>query len=112
MDIIRRNILICRSDELAAGQSKTFPFGGSLGIAYNHDGRIVAYVNRCTHMGGQVSQCAPERFRCHQHQAEFDARTGERISGQAPPGSFLRPIDVVVEDGSVYALLEIVDDFG
>jgi len=111
MDVIRRKILISKIESLPAGKSAGFQFGGVKGIAYNDGGMIKAYVNRCTHMGGVVAQCGDAMFRCGMHHAEFDARTGARLAGQAPEGSFLKPIDVVIEDGCAFAILEIVDEF-
>ncbi len=107
---IRRKVLVAREGEIRDGSSSTFAYGPRKGIAVNRDGTLRAYVNACTHMGGTTELCG-NVLRCRMHQAEFDPATGERLAGQAPEGTRLAPIDVFVEDGNVYAMLELHDDF-
>ena len=108
--MIRRTLTVCRVQDLKPGHATSFQFGGSNGIAYNDAGTIKAYVNRCTHMGGTVDLKGPI-LRCRQHFAEFDPRTGMRVSGQAPEGTGLTPIKLEVEGDQVLAILEIEDEF-
>lgn len=111
MSVIRKKILVCNKGELRPGETRSFEFGGSKGIAFSDEGHVVAYINRCTHMGGPVSPCGGCTLKCSFHGAEFDARTGARVSGEAPEGTFLKPIELVTEDGAIYAILELVDEF-
>lgn len=108
-----RKLLVAKINEVPVGRTKHFRFGYAEGIAYNDRGVIKAYVNRCTHMGGQVDLVADRPrpvLRCRWHAAEFDPATGQAICGQAPQGSVLTPIQLVEENGQVLAVLELPDD--
>ncbi|MBE7525563.1 Rieske 2Fe-2S domain-containing protein [Patescibacteria group bacterium] len=122
MNILRKKILIATLSELPEGASKSFAFGGSAGIAYNHRGKIVAFLNRCTHMGGAVELKhevgngelggRSRVLSCRWHGAEFDAESGQRLCGEAPEGSALKPIEIEQDGERLFAILEIVDEFG
>ncbi len=104
---------IAKVGEIGVGRTKSFRFGVSEGIAYNDRGTIKAYVNRCTHMGGPVALCQSEGkdvLRCRWHQAEFSPETGTAIEGEAPQGTMLAPIEVIEENGSLFATLTLPDD--
>ena len=107
---IRRQLPVCKVGEIPEGRTHSFRFGHASGIAYNDCGTIKAYVNRCTHMGGLVELCGEKTFRCRWHKAEFDACTGRVLCGEAPAGSLLAPIELLIEDDHVYAVLELPDD--
>ncbi len=110
MSIIRK-LFIADEGAIPLGRTQTFRCGTSNGIAYNDAGIVKAYINRCTHMGGPVELIlAKQVFRCRWHQAEFDPKTGEAIQGEAPQGTRLTQLQTVVEEGKLYALLEIPDD--
>ncbi|MFZ2803752.1 MAG: Rieske (2Fe-2S) protein [Patescibacteria group bacterium] len=104
-----KRIPVAKVGEVAVGRTKTFRFGFQNGIAYNDAGVLKAYVNACTHMGG-TTELAGSVLRCCRHAAEFHPATGERLSGQAPEGSRLTPIELVVEGDTVFALLELAPD--
>jgi Rieske Fe-S protein len=65
---------------------------------------VVAFSQKCTHLGCVVFYEADEdRWHCPCHEGNFDARTGEVVSG--PPVRPLGRIDVEVrDDGAVWAL--------
>lgn len=108
---ITRRIPIAKLGEIMHGSTHVFSFGpATKGIAYNKDGVIRAYVNRCTHMGGPVDLHQGQTLRCRWHGADFDPCTGAAIAGEAPAGTFLKPIDVLEENGMLYAVLELPDD--
>jgi nitrite reductase/ring-hydroxylating ferredoxin subunit len=116
--MITRKLPVGRIADIPPGTTKSFRFGVSDGIAYNDDGVLKAYVNRCTHMGGMVvlkkgpgSGCEGCVFRCVRHFAEFDPSSGERLSGEAPEGTALMPIELVIEGEEVFAKLELKEDF-
>ena len=106
-----KKVFIAKVGEIPDGRVKSFHYGTVQGIAYNDSGSVKAYVNFCTHAGGPVRMCEKGTFKCDWHEAEFDPRTGERLCGEAPEGSKLKPIEIVVEDGSLFALIEIKDEF-
>ena len=110
MAIVRR-IEICAVGNLPPGSTQSFSFGpATKGIAYNRGGVIKAYVNRCTHMGGPVELHKGETLRCRWHGADFDPCTGAAIDGQAPSGTFLKPIEILEEHGTLFAVLELPED--
>ncbi|QQR60801.1 Rieske 2Fe-2S domain-containing protein [Candidatus Uhrbacteria bacterium] len=102
---------ICAIGELAPGSTRAFSFGpATKGIAYNRDGVIKAYVNRCTHMGGPVELHGGGTFRCRWHGADFDPCTGAAVDGQAPEGTFLKAIEIIEENGQLFGVLELPED--
>jgi nitrite reductase/ring-hydroxylating ferredoxin subunit len=109
--LIVRRIPIAKVGEIVPGSTKAFSFGpATKGIAYNREGVLRAYVNRCTHMGGPVELCTSGSFKCRWHGAEFDPCTGAAIDGEAPEGTFLKPIEILEENGQLYAVLELPED--
>lgn len=106
----QRRIPVGSLESIPVGRVKHFSYGIRKGIVYNDQGTLRAYINFCTHMGGLTDLAANGRLRCCRHFAEFDPRTGERVLGQAPEGTRLTPIELVVEDGQAYAILEIKTD--
>lgn len=102
---------MAKAGEIPHGSTKHFSFGpATKGIAYNRDGVLRAYVNRCTHMGGPVELHDTGIFRCRWHGASFDPCTGAAVDGEAPEGTFLKPIELIEENGQVFAVLELPDD--
>ncbi len=110
---ITRKLPVARVGEVTAGRTKSFSFGHLQGIAYHDGTALKAYVNKCTHMGGPVELKTIKgvpTFRCRWHEADFNPATGEAIQGQAPMGTMLTPIKLVVEGEQVFAMLELPDD--
>jgi len=108
---MKKRVLIAGVGEIREGTVKTFHYGQWKGIAYNDAGEIKAYRNVCTHAGAQVRLCAKGTLQCELHEAEFDPKSGKRICGEAPEGSRLTPIEVILDQESIYAEVEIVDEF-
>lgn len=103
---------VARLGEIPIGSAKSFRYGVKNGIAFNDNGTIIAYENFCTHSGGQLDlHQASCQFVCRWHGACFDVRSGERLSGQAPEKSRLKPISLVEEQGMILAILELNEDF-
>jgi nitrite reductase/ring-hydroxylating ferredoxin subunit len=108
---IRRHVFIANVGTIADGKSVSFSYGHGKGIAVNRGGVIKAYVNSCTHMGGPLEIAdGGTVFRCRWHQSYFSAETGEAIEGQAPRGTWLKPIEIVVEGDRLMGVLEFPDD--
>lgn len=98
--------------------------GVEVGIFHRGEGRLVAYENRCPHMGGPVCQgklynrvdellqpdkksiglrFAPERhIVCPWHGYEFNLDTGCHPGKQSIR---LRPVKIETRDGNVYVSL-------
>jgi len=66
------------------------------------DGRVRAFMNVCTHLGGPLQLAADgNTFQCQWHQACFDAQSGKALRGPAAPDSRLMRLPIKVEDGWV-----------
>ncbi len=68
------------------------------------DNEIVAFSQKCTHLGCVVYyEHDTERWHCPCHEGNFEARTGNVVSG--PPTRALGRIDLEVrDDGMIWAL--------
>jgi nitrite reductase/ring-hydroxylating ferredoxin subunit len=84
------------------GQAAEVDFFGRPVLVLRTGGRVRAFMNICTHLGGPL-QLAPDglRLQCQWHQACFDARTGRATGAPARPDSRLIRLPVKVEDGQV-----------
>jgi len=72
-------------------------------IVLLENGKPRAFANVCMHHGGPL-ELDGEHFTCQWHGAQYDARTGLRISGPAKPNARLIMLPTRVEDGMlVYA---------
>ncbi len=71
------------------------------------ESRVVAFSQQCTHLGCVVYfESEENRWHCPCHEGNFDAVTGDVISG--PPTRPLGRIDVEVRsDGMIWALAEV-----
>lgn len=64
---------------------------------------VLGFSQKCTHLGCVVYyQPDEQRWHCPCHEGNFDAVTGQVVSG--PPTRPLGRIDVEVRDGAVWAL--------
>lgn len=107
---------IAKSSDLAEGGLLRFqtPWEGKSASAFliRVDGRVRAFLNRCTHREVELDLGAnrffhpaePNTLLCRAHGATFDARTGACASGMCPEGSSLAPIPVEEIDGVIYRL--------
>ena len=110
---MERKILVATNGEVPVGRTKSFRFGPHAAIAFNDQGVLKAYVNRCTHMGGPVELKEKKgclTLRCRWHEAEFSPCTGEAIEGEAPQGTRLTPIELTQEGESLYATFRASED--
>ena len=104
-----RKVHVAKAGEIGE-RAVSFHFGPIKGIAFKRGEICKAYVNRCTHMGGPVDFCHEGTLRCGWHGADFDPDTGAAIQGQAPAGTILKAVELVEENGMIFALLELPDD--
>ena len=105
--------LICRSDELQeAGKGLRFEIerGGERlpAFAVRHCGRVLAYLNRCAHVGVELDWMPGEFFDesglylvCATHGATYEPATGRCIYGPCR-GESLTAIDILELNGRVY----------
>ncbi len=95
-----RRVTAAKKDELAPGQSKTFPFGSQPGILIRDaDGNYRALSAVCTHLGCTVQYRAGDRvIWCPCHNGVYDLE-GRNVSG--PPPAPLERYVVHVEGSDV-----------
>jgi nitrite reductase/ring-hydroxylating ferredoxin subunit len=88
--------------QVSEGKTSEVDFFGRSVLVLRTDGRVRAYMNVCTHLGGPL-QLSPDgaSFQCQWHQACFDARTGQATGAPARADSRLIRLPVKVEDGQV-----------
>jgi Rieske Fe-S protein len=94
-------------DEVEVGGTYlfTYPADDDPAILLRLDERsVVAFSQKCTHLGCVVYYVADaEQWHCPCHEGNFDAVTGDVVSG--PPPRPLGRIDVEVrDDGQIWAL--------
>lgn len=95
--------MVCKVSELATGRMKSFQLGPRKALVVNTGDGFKAYYNFCTHMGGPLKVCG-EKFCCLWHHSEFDIKTGARLTGQAPPGTALATLPIVIEGEDIFVL--------
>jgi nitrite reductase/ring-hydroxylating ferredoxin subunit len=107
---------VARVGELVHGRSKKFTIrrGGfeSEALLINYHGELLAYVNRCPHIGISLDWVDNQFFTvdqrylmCANHGAVFEPPTGECIWGPCL-GASLESIPVEIEGEQVFACLE------
>lgn len=94
------NFLIGR-DELAIEKAVHFIHKGKKAILLYNEGEIKAFENICTHKGGPL-KLESDKLLCQWHGALFDSKTGMAVTGPAPSGSKLTPINLREQDGKIY----------
>lgn len=95
---------VCKKDEIPVGGTRAFVIQGSTIpyiLIHLENGDFKAYEQKCTHLSCSVFY-KPETgiIHCPCHEGNFDANTGEVISG--PPPRALPKLDVVFKDNDIY----------
>jgi len=93
-------IEVARADELWDGDLVGRRVAGHKVLLVRVEGVVRAYVDRCPHLGVELSQGALQGcvLTCHAHHYQYDVRTGRGVN---PEGVQLTPLPVRVEDGRV-----------
>jgi nitrite reductase/ring-hydroxylating ferredoxin subunit len=88
--------------QVREGQMSEVDFFGRSVLVLRNDGRVRAYVNVCTHLGGPL-RLSPDgvSLQCQWHQACFDARNGQATCAPARSDSRLIRLPIKVEDGQI-----------
>jgi nitrite reductase/ring-hydroxylating ferredoxin subunit len=84
--------------EIPEDGTLTVDFFGREVLVYKVDGNPRAVANVCAHLGGPLHRCG-DRFVCAWHEAEFDIRSDERVSGPARRDSRLMVLPTIVRNG-------------
>lgn len=87
--------------DVKEGQQLEIDFFGRPLLLTRKDGRVYAYVNVCTHVGGPVKRDG-DTLLCTWHGSTFDVDTGKALTPPAPPGSKLVALPIKVKDGKVF----------
>ncbi|MCY4046626.1 MAG: non-heme iron oxygenase ferredoxin subunit [Candidatus Dadabacteria bacterium] len=93
---------IADSSEIAPGEIKSFTVGFDEVAVCNVDGRMCAFIDRCTHQDLPLSDgdLSGGVVTCAYHGAQFNVETGEALC--MPATEPLETVEVRVENGSVF----------
>ncbi|MBS1253843.1 MAG: Cytochrome b6-f complex iron-sulfur subunit [Anaerolineales bacterium] len=96
-------VLVGTLTDIPPGQAEVLPINDKPVIVVNtQDNQVRAFSAICTHLGCVCEWEDRRQFiLCPCHDGRFNALTGAVISG--PPPSPLPSVEVVVEDGDIYA---------
>ncbi len=96
-------------DDLWAGEKLGVSVRGRQVLLLNLDGRIVAFEDRCPHLGLALShgELDGERLVCTGHRWEYDVSTGAGIN---PVSARLTPLRVVVECETIFVDVATLED--
>ncbi|EMR73433.1 ferredoxin subunit of nitrite reductase and ring-hydroxylating dioxygenase [Thaumarchaeota archaeon SCGC AB-539-E09] len=74
---------IATVDEISIGEMKSFLIKNKEILIVNVDGEFFAMDNRCSHMGGNLSEGTLEGdvVVCPRHGSRFNVRNGEAVKG-------------------------------
>lgn len=101
-----RKIFVGKIEEAAPGKIKRFKLGFRNAILVHTDTGPKAYYDFCTHQGGQL-KLDDNCLRCLRHGAMFEVGSGARRAGEAPEGSFLAEIPLLIEGQDLFALWQL-----
>lgn len=82
---------------------KKFKLGFRGALVVNLGTRFAAYYDFCTHQGGTL-KIKDGKFECLRHFSTFTLETGARLAGQAPEGSSLAEIPLILEGEDLFAM--------
>ena len=102
--------VICRSDELAEGQSRGFEIEGIALLVVRREGQVYCWRNHCPHRGIPL-EWMPDQFldhsgsliQCATHGALFLLETGECVAGPCS-GQYLQELSCMEQDGLLILL--------
>ena len=92
---------LANESEVLEGQQKDINFAGRPAVLIRKDGKIHAYINVCTHLGGPC-KLEGDVLHCQWHNAKFDAKTGKALNLPAPPDSKLIRLPIIVKEGKIF----------
>ena len=95
----------CAVDELWAGELLARRVGGRPVLLARLGEEVLAYEDRCAHLGVALSagRLCGERLVCSAHEWEFDLASGRGVN---PAGICLRRFPVRLEDGHILVDVE------
>lgn len=93
---------VCPLDDFAVGARRVVYLKGQQVALFNIEGRLLAISNRCSHARGPLSEGSVEgcTVTCPWHDARFDLKSGQVVSGIASAG--VAAYRVEVREGVIY----------
>jgi toluene monooxygenase system ferredoxin subunit len=91
-------------DDIWAGEMIAVKLGAADVLLCNLDGSLVAYEDRCPHLGSPLSEGALDGvvLTCGAHEWQFDARTGRGVN---PASACLRRYPVRLDGEQIFVRL-------
>lgn len=93
---------LCRTDDVAVGETRKVETAGLTLAVFNVDGSFYVTDDACTHGPGSLSEgfLEDDVIECNFHQGKFNVRTGEVV---LPPCTIpVKTYRTLVQDGVVY----------
>lgn len=94
-------IPLANENEVLEGQTKEIDFAGRPAILFKLKGKVYAYINCCTHVGGPM-KLKGDILDCQWHDSHFDVETGQALREPAPLDSKLISLPIKIKDGKVF----------
>jgi len=92
---------LAKDSDVKEGKTIEVDFFGRPVILTKKEGKVLAFVNVCAHLGGPVKR-EGDIFRCEWHNSTYDVGTGKRLTEPAPKGSSLINLPIVIKEGKVF----------
>jgi nitrite reductase/ring-hydroxylating ferredoxin subunit len=94
---------LASEQDVDEGKAKELDFFGRPALILKKNGKVHAYINVCTHVGGPC-KLEDGTLKCQWHGTAFDSESGKVIqgSGPAPPDSRLIKLPIIVESGTIF----------
>lgn len=103
---------VCKKDEIPVGGTRAFVIAGSMIpyiLIHLETGEFKAYEQKCTHLSCSVFyKPGTGVIHCPCHEGNFDAKTGDVISG--PPPRALPQLSVFFKDNDIYVKAAINEE--
>lgn len=93
-------IFLVNDDDVREGETVEVNFAGRPAIVIRVNGKVHAYINCCTHVGGPMKLAG--KLLCQWHGSAFDADTGQALNEPAPLDSKLIALPIIVKEGKVF----------
>lgn len=94
-------IVLANESEVLEGQQKDIDFAGRPAILIRKSGKVYAYINVCTHVGGPC-KLEGDVLHCQWHGVKFDLDTGKALNPPAPKDSKLVKLPILIKEGKIF----------
>lgn len=94
-------IFLANLNEISEPGQKKVDFGGRPVVIIRYKGKVIAYLDICTHLGGPMN-LEDDYLRCEWHDSKFDPLSGRAKTGPASPNYPLIRLPIKIENGKIY----------